>query len=124
MGSTFERDTDTLPPSPADQAAAHAANAQRLQALLPAKAPALAPAFAATPHLWAGVRLAALDRLPLVGPVDPLHQPGLWTCTAMGARGITLALLCSELLAARLHDEPLPLDARLAQALSTHRLSA
>jgi len=123
MGSTFERDSDTLPPSPEDQAAAHAANAQRLQALLPKKAAALAGAFTATPHLWAGVRLAALDRLPLVGPVDPVQQPGLWTCTAMGARGITLAVLCAELLAARLHDEPLPLDARLAQALSTQRLA-
>ena len=121
-GSTFERDVDTMPPSPADQSVAHAANAERLQALLPRKAPALAPAFAATPHLWAGVRLAAHDRLPLVGPVDPVQQPGLWTCTAMGARGITLALLCSELLAARLHGEPLPLDAKLAQALSTGRL--
>ncbi|MBS7778547.1 FAD-dependent 5-carboxymethylaminomethyl-2-thiouridine(34) oxidoreductase MnmC [Acidovorax sp. CCYZU-2555] len=124
MGSTFERDIDILPPSAEDQATAHAANAQRLQALLPNKAAALAAAFTATPHLWAGVRLAAQDRLPLVGPVDPVHQPGLWTCTAMGARGITLALLCSELLAARLHDEPLPLDARLAQALSTQRLGA
>jgi len=123
MGSSFERDIDQLPPSPADQAQAHAGNAQRLQALLPGKASALAPAFAATPHLWAGVRLASHDRLPLVGPVDPLHQPGLWACTAMGARGITLALLCAELLAARLHGEPLPLDAKMAQALSTARVS-
>ncbi|MCD2512080.1 FAD-dependent 5-carboxymethylaminomethyl-2-thiouridine(34) oxidoreductase MnmC [Comamonas endophytica] len=124
MGSSFERDVDQLPPSPADQAQAHAANAERLRTLLPLKAPALAPAFAATPRLWAGVRLASHDRLPLVGPVDPAQQPGLWACTAMGARGITLALLCAELLAARLHGEPLPLDARLAQALSTGRLRA
>ncbi|MOA42065.1 tRNA 5-methylaminomethyl-2-thiouridine biosynthesis bifunctional protein MnmC [compost metagenome] len=68
------------------------------------------------------MRLASLDRLPVVGPVDPLGQPGLWVSTAMGARGITLALLCSELLAAQLHDEPLPLDAKLAKALSTQRL--
>ena len=122
VGSTFERDIDTMPPAPADQTMAHAANAQRLQTLLPKTAAALAPAFAAPPHLWAGVRLAAHDRLPLVGPVDPVQQPGLWTCTAMGARGITLALLCGELLAARLHGEPLPLDAKLAQALSTARL--
>lgn len=124
MGSSFERDVDQLPPAPADQAEAHAANAQRLGALLPGTAAALAPAFAATPRLWAGVRLASHDRLPLVGPVDPVHQPGLWACTAMGARGITLALLCAELLAARLHGEPLPLDAKLAQALSTGRLDA
>jgi tRNA 5-methylaminomethyl-2-thiouridine biosynthesis bifunctional protein len=41
----------------------------------------------------------------------------------MGARGLTLSLLCAELLAARLHAEPLPLEAKLAQALSTERLS-
>ncbi len=124
MGSTFERDVDQLPPTPADQATAHAANWQRLQALLPERAPALAPAFEGPtpPHLWAGVRLASQDRLPVVGPVDPVGQPGLWVSTAMGARGITLALLCSELLAAQLHDEPLPLDAKLAKALSTQRL--
>ncbi len=124
MGSTFERDVDELPPTPADQAAAHAANWQRLQALLPEHAQALAPAFTGpqAPQLWAGVRLASLDRLPVVGPVDPVGQPGLWVSTAMGARGITLALLCGELLAAQLHDEPLPLDAKLAKALSTQRL--
>lgn len=40
----------------------------------------------------------------------------------MGARGLTLAPLCGELLAARLQGEPLPLDARLAKALGTERL--
>lgn len=130
LGSTFERDVDQLPPSAADQGAAHAAHWHKLQALLPAHAPTFAslftPSAQAPPDLrhWAGVRLAAHDRLPLVGPVDPVHQPGLWVSTAMGARGITLALLCGELLAARLHDEPLPLDAKLAKALSTQRLPA
>ena len=40
----------------------------------------------------------------------------------MGARGLTLALLCGELLAARLQGEPLPLDPRLAKALGAERL--
>ena len=73
-------------------------------------------------HTWAAVRCAAPDRLPLVGPLDAAARPGLWLSTAMGARGLTLALLCGELLAARLHGEPLPLDARLARALSSERL--
>ena len=68
------------------------------------------------------MRCTAPDRLPIVGPVDPAHLPGLWVNTAMGARGLTLALLCGELLAARLQGEPLPLDARLAKALGTGRL--
>ncbi|MBP7606616.1 MAG: hypothetical protein KA752_06200, partial [Giesbergeria sp.] len=61
-------------------------------------------------------------RLPLVGPVDSSALPGLWVCTAMGARGLSRAVLCGELLAAQLHGEPLPLEARLAQLLSTDRL--
>jgi tRNA 5-methylaminomethyl-2-thiouridine biosynthesis bifunctional protein len=39
----------------------------------------------------------------------------------MGSRGLSFAALCGELIAARLHDEPLPLDARLAQALDPSR---
>ena len=68
------------------------------------------------------MRCTAPDRLPIVGPVDAAALPGLWVCTAMGARGLTLALLCGELLAARLQGEPLPIDAKLARSLSTERL--
>ena len=70
---------------------------------------------------WSQIRCAAPDRLPLVGPIGP--APGLWACTAMGSRGISLSLLCAELLAARLMGEPLPLEQRLAQALGTERLA-
>ena len=130
LGSTFERDIDSLPPSPADQAQAHAANVARLALLLPALAPGLLPLFAqpapegAAPllHNWSSVRCVSADRLPVVGPVNAAQQPGLWVCTAMGARGLTLALLCGELLAAQMLGEPLPLDARLARALSPQRL--
>ncbi len=148
MGSTFERDVETLPPIPADVVTAHTTNWGKLQDLLPQIAPQLAPAFAAalrstpaepnprtapeppctptpTPvQSWAAVRCTAPDRLPIVGPVDATHLPGLWVCTAMGARGLTLALLCAELLAARLQGEPLPLDARLAKALGSERLQS
>ncbi|MFN3440253.1 MAG: FAD-dependent 5-carboxymethylaminomethyl-2-thiouridine(34) oxidoreductase MnmC [Acidovorax sp.] len=140
MGSTFERDVDTLPPSASDVLAAHAANWAKLQTLLPQVAPHFEPAFAAqesaknlpdagqiapsAPALqsWAAVRCTAPDRLPIVGPVDTAQLPGLWVCTAMGARGLTLSLLCGELLAARLQGEPLPLDAKLAKALGTERM--
>ena len=68
------------------------------------------------------MRCTAPDRLPIVGPVDSSTLPGLWVCTAMGARGLTLALLCGELLVARLNGEPLPLDAKLARALASERM--
>lgn len=125
MGSTFERGIEALPPSSAEQAAAHGANHAKLQTLLPRAGRAWDTDFATDQaRSWAGVRCAAPDRLPVVGPVDTAALPGVWTCTAMGSRGLTLALLCGELLAARLQGEPLPLDGRLAQALASERLKA
>jgi tRNA 5-methylaminomethyl-2-thiouridine biosynthesis bifunctional protein len=67
------------------------------------------------------VRATLPDRLPAVGPLDANRWPGLWACTGMGARGLTLAMLCGELLAGWLHHEPLPLDQRLAQSLRPDR---
>jgi tRNA 5-methylaminomethyl-2-thiouridine biosynthesis bifunctional protein len=95
-----------------------AANLQRIRELLPAVGALLAPDFTAG-HVrsWAGVRCASPDRRPLVGEVEP----GLWVSTAMGSRGLTFAALCAELIAARLHAEPLPLPLRLAQALDVAR---
>ena len=134
LGSTFERGVDHLPPTPDEQRAAHAANWHKLQTLLPAAAqqlqasfasftdPAHQPSSSAPPlQSWAAVRCVAPDRLPIVGPVAAQLFPGLWVCTAMGARGLTLALLCAELFAARWHDEPLPLDGKLARALAAQR---
>jgi hypothetical protein len=46
------------------------------------------------------------DRLPVVGAPDASALPGLFVSTGMGARGMTLAVLCGELLAAQLHGEP------------------
>lgn len=126
MGSTFERDVDTLPISAEDQMAAHAVNYDKLATLLPASAAPLAPWF--TPGdercqpTWGRVRVASHDRLPIAGPVGDA-APGLWTLTALGARGLTLSVLCGELIAAQLHGEPLPLDAKLALHLGTERLT-
>jgi tRNA 5-methylaminomethyl-2-thiouridine biosynthesis bifunctional protein len=116
-GSTFQRgDTDLSP-----RAADHAYNFARLSALMPAGAAEVSPAFAqGSVDAWTGVRCASADRRPLVGEL----APGLWITTAMGSRGLTFAPLCAELLAARLHGEPLPLDRKLAEALDVARLWA
>ena len=107
----------------------HAENLERLQALEPDTAAALAPLFAsvgtATPrvHGWAGVRCGVHDRLPMTGRVP--HAPeGLYMNTAMGSRGLTLGLLCGELLAAQWHGEPLPVEARLAKFLDATRFKS
>jgi tRNA 5-methylaminomethyl-2-thiouridine biosynthesis bifunctional protein len=104
----------------------HAENLTRLQALEPETAEALAPLFASVGtdaprvHGWASVRCGVHDRLPMTGRVP--HAPeGLYMNTAMGSRGLTLALLCGELLAAQWHGEPLPIESGLAKFLDAKR---
>ena len=117
-GSTFERGCAEALIRPSDTET----NREKLSQLLPAAAAALEPAFnAGEVHAWAGVRCTAPDRLPAVGPLDPAKLPGLMVCTAMGARGLSLAVLCGELLAAQLHGEPLPIPLKQARALSPGR---
>jgi len=115
LGATFERGCIALPLGNADVLAGHAANFAKLRLL----APKLSLSASDVKH-WAAVRCTTPDRLPVVGPLDA-RQPSLWIYTGLGARGLTLSALCSELLAARLHAEPLPLAAPLAQALRSER---
>lgn len=104
----------------------HAENLERLHALEPDTAAALAPLFATVGtassrvHGWAGVRCGVHDRLPMTGRV-PNTPEGLYMNAAMGSRGLTLGLLCGELLAAQWHGEPLPIEARLAKFLDATR---
>ena len=104
----------------------HAENLERLQALEPDTAAALAPLFATVGsdaplvHGWAGVRCGVHDRLPMTGRVWNAPE-GLYMNPAMGSRGLTLCLLCGELLAAQWHGEPLAIEARLAQFLDATR---
>lgn len=95
-----------------------AANLQRVHEALPRSAEVMRNAAARGElRSWSGVRCASSDRRPLLGEVES----GLWVSTAMGSRGLTFAALCGELLAARVHGDPLPLEARLAQALDVAR---
>ena len=116
VGSTFDRGATASIVKAEDQAA----NRQRLATLLPSLAQAMPDAFAQAQG-WAGVRCTLPDRLPAVGPVDPEALPGLHVCTGLGARGLTLSVLCGEVLAARLHGEPWPVERKLAQALMAER---
>lgn len=113
-GSTYGRGETGLAERPAD----HLANHERLRTLVPLLGAQLAPAFASGQVKgWTGVRCASTDRRPLVGEIET----GLWVSTAMGSRGLTFAALCGEVLAARLHAEPLPLPLSLAAALDVQR---
>ena len=103
-GATYDRLNDQAELLDAD----HAENLERLRALEPATAEALAPIFqSGQVRGWAGVRCGVHDRLPMTGRV-PNAPEGLYMNTAMGSRGLTLGLLCGELLAAQWHGEPCP----------------
>lgn len=117
-GSTYEASD-----GPAAPLAAHLqADFDKLQRLLPTVAAELAADFAQQRvRSWEAVRCVSRDRLPLVGPVQDGEAPTLWVSTAMGSRGLSLAMLCAELLAARLGGEPWPVEARLARHLDLHR---
>lgn len=117
-GSTFNRgDTD---PSPREEDLQEIL--AKLQILHPAAGAALAPAFAqGQARGWAGVRTTLPDRLPAVGPLAVSGLEGISLCSGMGARGLTLAMLCGEQLAALMHDEPWPVERKLGQMLSASR---
>ena len=120
IGATFERDCEQAPVREED----HAANQVRLATLLPALGLAIAEQFGPDRvQGWAGVRCTLPNRLPAVGPIDRARLPGLCLSTGMGARGISLAVLCGELTAAWLNQAPLPLPQDLVKHLAADRFA-
>ena len=118
IGSTFERNCEQAPVREED----HAANQVRLATLLPALGEAMKSQFGSEKiQGWAGLRCTLPNRLPAVGPIDRQRLPGLWISAGMGARGISLAVLCGELVATWLEKQPLPLPPELVKHLSAER---
>lgn len=74
---------------------------------------------ASTPSAAAAFRATLPDHLPVVGEI----APRLYVLGALGARGITLAPLLSELLIATLSAEPVPLSHSLLQRLAGGRFA-
>ncbi len=70
---------------------------------------------------WAAIRMALPDRLPAVGAFSHAELNGLAVCTGLGARGISWAVLCGELLAAQVNHEPLPMAASLVKLMAANR---
>jgi tRNA 5-methylaminomethyl-2-thiouridine biosynthesis bifunctional protein len=118
VGATFERNCEEATVRFED----HADNQARLVTLLPQLGEAMKPQFEANRvQGWAGLRCTLPNRLPAVGPIDSQRLPGLWISAGMGARGISLAVLCGELTAAWLGNDPLPLACELAKHLEAER---
>ncbi len=117
-GSTYENLSEPAAP----QGEHLQADLDKLRRLLPATAAALAPDYAASRvQAWEAVRCVSRDRLPLVGPLQEVPQSTLWISAAMGSRGLSLAMLCAEWLAAQIGAEPWPMEATLARALDLRR---
>ncbi|WP_322996625.1 FAD-dependent 5-carboxymethylaminomethyl-2-thiouridine(34) oxidoreductase MnmC [Castellaniella sp.] len=66
---------------------------------------------AAAPEGWAGWRAATRDHLPIIDAVA--QHPGLWLACAYGSRGLSWSALAGDLMAARLDDEPWPIEREL-----------
>ncbi len=110
----------------------HRLNFERLQRLTGLLAPA-------DPAQWqgrVGWRLHSGDGLPMAGALPAFGMPagqrwdqarllpresGLFVCTALGARGLTLAPLLARLLAAQATGDPWPLEQDLADATDPAR---
>lgn len=117
-GSTFDRLRHTPEVDPGD----HHENLTRLHGLLPDVAYRLDEHLATgRVHAWAAVRCTTPDRLPRVGCPDLDLVPGLHMLTGLGARGLTLSVLCGQWLAAQLCHEPLPLEPDLSRRLAADR---
>jgi tRNA 5-methylaminomethyl-2-thiouridine biosynthesis bifunctional protein len=114
-GATFERNTMQA----ASDETAHNDNQQRLAELLPAVEKTLKTQFANVGQVqaWTGVRCASVNRMPKVGPLDEQQFPGLYLLTAMGSRGLTLSLLCADVLAALMEKSKPPVSESLLKAM-------
>jgi tRNA 5-methylaminomethyl-2-thiouridine biosynthesis bifunctional protein len=116
-------------------AAAHLQNLARLERLRVA-----APAPTGVAGMFDAVRCVARDRLPLAGRfacvdrdlapavrqrgahlADLPRRPGAFGLLALGSRGLTLAPLLGELVAAQINGEPWPVEKDLAAAVDPAR---
>lgn len=113
-GASFDIDD----PDPAPRADSHAGNLERLARIFPGTESAFDPA---TLEGRVGFRAVAPDRLPLVGAIPGAEA--LHGACAYGSRGILWCSLMAELLVSRLEGEPLPVEARLADAVDPGRFA-
>jgi tRNA 5-methylaminomethyl-2-thiouridine biosynthesis bifunctional protein len=131
FGATSQADDDD---DNAVRESDHAENRARAHALL-GGAPLRDGAVV---HGRVGWRASTVDRLPLAGRVPDPHVPpparrdaprllprvpGLSLLSGLGSRGLALAPLCAELIAAQLVGAPWPLEADLADAIDPARLA-
>ncbi len=132
VGSTYELELPGAPGFDDDPTSAHEGNLARLQRLVGEPV-----AATAVTGLFDGLRCVSPDRLPLAGLLpapqaqvppgaqlaDLPRQPDLACLLALGSRGLSLAPLLAELVAAQLEGEPFPVERDLAAAVDPARFT-
>src|SRR5262249_45607656 len=103
VGATY----DLEDPHAAVREADHAGNVERLRAILGVEVRTRVEGRVA-------FRAVTPDRVPVVGKI----ADGVYGAFAYGSRGLVWAALAAELIASELEGEPLPIEGKLAQALS------
>ncbi len=116
VGATHDRDDETPEAREADRLR----NLAAVRAVLPALADRLAGRAVAD---WTAVRATTQDYLPLAGPA-PGAAPGLVVLTGLGSRGLCLAPLLAEHLAAEAMGAASPLPRALAALVHPGRFAA
>jgi tRNA 5-methylaminomethyl-2-thiouridine biosynthesis bifunctional protein len=127
-GASYDFDDE----DPSARTSSHAGNLERLERIVPGAGAEIDPSAL---EGMVGFRAVSPDRLPLIGPIadeegevpkNPqlatlARYPGLCGAFAYGSRGLLWSGLGAELLAGLIEGEPLPLEARLADALDPAR---
>lgn len=111
VGASLQHDDEDASPRSSDDAE----NFMRLQRLLPGFAEDITQMQSGR----VGWRATTQDRLPLVGKL----APNLYVSLGHGARGVTCAPICGELLAAMICHEPLPLGREWIARLDPMRMA-
>ncbi len=120
VGATFNEDLPDIEARLED----HETNLLRLESMLPGFGEGVT-----TANLGARVafRTMSFDRLPVLGALPDPRRPasgdtdGLFTCLALGSRGMTWAALSAEIVASRVCGEPMPIEASMLKMLEPDR---
>jgi tRNA 5-methylaminomethyl-2-thiouridine biosynthesis bifunctional protein len=110
VGASYDIDDDDAAP----RAESDAGNLERLQNILAAR-------IEVRGKLQSRVAFRSVtpDRLPVVGRIEE----GIYGAFAYGSRGLIWAALAAELIASQLEGEPLPVEGKLADAMSPLRFA-
>ena len=72
---------------------------------------------------YAGIRASTYDRFPFVGIWQQTEQQTIWLNFGYGTRGLNLSLLCSDVIAASINNETIPLPKNLLNRISPQRIA-